>query len=60
MTGIPGAVPSLLNPPAGCRFHPRCERATEECRTIRPGTTGNPAHHEVRCYHPVENLGDTA
>ena len=29
---IPGAIPDLVHPPAGCRFHPRCAFATEECR----------------------------
>src|SRR5262249_32897610 len=29
---IPGAPPSLINPPPGCRFHPRCEFAEEDCR----------------------------
>src|SRR5262249_6376656 len=29
---IPGEVPSLIDPPAGCRFNPRCEYATSECR----------------------------
>src|SRR5439155_1404296 len=33
---IPGEVPSLVNPPSGCRFHPRCEYATAECRAGRP------------------------
>jgi peptide/nickel transport system ATP-binding protein len=29
---IPGTIPDLVHPPAGCRFHPRCTYATEECR----------------------------
>jgi peptide/nickel transport system ATP-binding protein/oligopeptide transport system ATP-binding protein len=29
---IPGAIPDLVQPPAGCRFHPRCAFATEDCR----------------------------
>ena len=29
---IPGAIPDLVHPPAGCRFHPRCALATEACR----------------------------
>ncbi len=33
---IPGAPPSLVNPPSGCVFHPRCELAIEECRGERP------------------------
>ena len=34
--GIPGAPPSLRNPPPGCRFAPRCPRATEACRARVP------------------------
>jgi oligopeptide/dipeptide ABC transporter ATP-binding protein len=30
---IPGAIPDLVHPPSGCRFHPRCAFATEECRS---------------------------
>ena len=33
---LSGDVPSPLNPPAGCPFHPRCPRATEKCRQMRP------------------------
>ncbi|MGH2614903.1 MAG: ABC transporter ATP-binding protein [Thermomicrobiales bacterium] len=29
---IPGTIPDLVHPPTGCRFHPRCAFATEECR----------------------------
>jgi peptide/nickel transport system ATP-binding protein/oligopeptide transport system ATP-binding protein len=29
---IPGTIPDLVHPPAGCRFHPRCSFATNECR----------------------------
>ena len=34
--GIPGTPPSLVNPPAGCRFHPRCPDAMEICSTRAP------------------------
>lgn len=50
---IPGEVPTLIDPPSGCRFHPRCGYATGECRAIRPGERGLEADHWVRCYHPV-------
>ncbi|MCF2531873.1 ABC transporter ATP-binding protein [Yinghuangia soli] len=33
---VPGSPPSLLNPPSGCAFHPRCGHAVELCRTERP------------------------
>ena len=35
-TGIPGRPPSLTNPPSGCRFAPRCPKATGECRESVP------------------------
>src|SRR4029077_8984648 len=34
--GIPGQPPDLANPPSGCRFHPRCDRAMEVCARIVP------------------------
>ena len=36
MRGIPGLPPSLLDPPPGCAFHPRCPHAMERCRVERP------------------------
>ncbi|MCB9138152.1 MAG: ABC transporter ATP-binding protein [Caldilineaceae bacterium] len=34
--GIPGVAPSLLTPPAGCAFHPRCSQALPHCMTVMP------------------------
>jgi peptide/nickel transport system ATP-binding protein len=51
---IPGDVPSLVGPPSGCRFHPRCDDATPECRGDRPARRALAPDHDVRCYHPVE------
>ncbi|HEY8456974.1 MAG TPA: ABC transporter ATP-binding protein [Actinopolymorphaceae bacterium] len=57
--GIPGAPPSLLNPPAGCRFHPRCELAMDVCRTEVPPQVGAELRFS-RCWwaeqHPDESL----
>jgi peptide/nickel transport system ATP-binding protein len=50
---IPGEVPSLIDPPGGCRFHPRCDYATAECAASRPAETGIGDTHRVRCHHPV-------
>jgi peptide/nickel transport system ATP-binding protein len=50
---IGGEIPALIDPPPGCRFHPRCLRASEECRAARPAVTSIGGGHEVRCYHPV-------
>ncbi|HEV8583801.1 MAG TPA: ABC transporter ATP-binding protein [Methylomirabilota bacterium] len=51
---IPGEVPSLVAPPPGCRFHPRCEYATAECREGRPAPRALASGHAVRCHHPVD------
>ncbi len=47
LTQIPGQPPSLLRPPAGCRFHPRCPHVMEVCKTTVPElmpTQRDPAH----------------
>ena len=49
-----GEVPSLVTPPSGCRFHPRCDYATAECRDQRPAPRALAANHGVRCHHPVD------
>jgi peptide/nickel transport system ATP-binding protein len=50
---IGGEVPGLIDPPTGCRFHPRCTRATDVCHIERPATTSVGAAHDLRCYHPL-------
>ncbi len=49
---LEGDVPSPIDPPSGCRFHPRCPLAKEICRTTVPREQ-NFAGHKVRC-HVVE------
>jgi peptide/nickel transport system ATP-binding protein len=49
--GIPGSIPSLLDPPGGCRFHPRCERATQRCRTEKPLLRELLPGRRVACHH---------
>jgi peptide/nickel transport system ATP-binding protein len=51
LEAIPGTVPSLLNPPVGCRFAARCRFATEICRTTEPPLRGLAAGHKVACHH---------
>jgi peptide/nickel transport system ATP-binding protein len=41
--GIPGSIPSLRNPPSGCRFHPRCPLAMPVCRSEAPRLRTAPA-----------------
>jgi peptide/nickel transport system ATP-binding protein len=49
LTGIAGNPPSLVNPPAGCLFAPRCAYANDECRTVRPELISY-GDHQVRCH----------
>jgi peptide/nickel transport system ATP-binding protein len=50
---LTGDVPSPMNPPTGCRFHPRCRFATERCRTERPALRPIAAGREVACHFPL-------
>jgi oligopeptide/dipeptide ABC transporter ATP-binding protein len=47
---LPGEVPSPVDPPSGCTFHPRCPLAIEICSTRRPGATSFGATHEAACH----------
>jgi peptide/nickel transport system ATP-binding protein len=49
---IPGQPPSLLNPPSGCRFHPRCAFAMPICRQQDPQLmpAGSDTLHEQACH----------
>ena len=49
---VVGEIPSAANPPPGCHFHPRCDRATERCRVEYPAWTSE-AHGGFACHNPV-------
>ena len=51
---IGGLPPDLSDPPPGCRFAPRCSRATDRCRTDEPPLTGETLAHLFACWHPVD------
>jgi len=47
---IPGIVPSLINPPKGCRFHDRCEFEMDVCRKVKPEFIEVKKDHFVACH----------
>ncbi len=49
LEAIPGTVPSLLNPPVGCRFAARCRFATDDCRAAEPPLLEVAPGHKVAC-----------
>ncbi len=49
-SGIPGRIPDYRNPPAGCRFHPRCPYVMDICRTEKPPAYQVDGDHEVACF----------
>ena len=49
-TILKGDVPSPINPPKGCRFHPRCPKRFEPCDQVEPKTKVAMSDHEVACH----------
>ena len=49
---LTGELPSPLNPPPGCAFHPRCRYATDKCKELAPSMEAH-ADRQVACYHPL-------
>lgn len=47
---LSGSPPNLANPPLGCRFHPRCPRVMDICRTERPEMVMLEEGHRVACH----------
>ncbi|MEA2875522.1 MAG: peptide/nickel transport system ATP-binding protein [Hyphomicrobiales bacterium] len=56
LEAIPGTVPSLLNPPPGCRFAPRCRYAMAKCREAVPPLTDIGGGHRVACVLVQDEL----
>jgi oligopeptide/dipeptide ABC transporter ATP-binding protein len=48
---IPGSPPSMISPPPGCRFHPRCEFAEEDCRVTETPLRLLPDGRATACLH---------
>jgi peptide/nickel transport system ATP-binding protein len=51
---LPGEPPSPINPPPGCRFHPRCQQAQEKCSQEEPPLELISKDHMVACWFPIE------
>jgi oligopeptide transport system ATP-binding protein len=50
---LEGDVPSPINPPSGCRFHPRCRYATDVCKQLEPPLVDYRDGHLAACHHPL-------
>jgi len=51
LVALGGEPPNLIAPPSGCRFHPRCPRATEICQREEPPVASS-GDHWAACWHP--------
>jgi len=51
---LSGEIPSPINPPSGCRFHPRCPHATAICREQEPPLSSYGAGRLAACHHPAD------
>ncbi len=52
-TILEGDVPSPVNPPPGCTFHPRCPNRIEICSRVRPDLVDTGGGHRFACHNPV-------
>ncbi|MEM4380417.1 MAG: ABC transporter ATP-binding protein, partial [Thermoplasmatales archaeon] len=50
LKSISGNVPNLINPPSGCRFHPRCPFVFDRCKVEKPETLEVSPGHTVACH----------
>jgi oligopeptide/dipeptide ABC transporter ATP-binding protein len=51
LVAIPGSPPSLISPPSGCRFHPRCKFAEQDCQVTEPPLRLIEHGHATACLH---------
>jgi peptide/nickel transport system ATP-binding protein len=47
---VRGEMPSPINPPSGCHFHPRCDQAMPECKESYPDTRSSTETHTTKCF----------
>jgi oligopeptide/dipeptide ABC transporter ATP-binding protein len=50
LENLPGAIPDLVAPPSGCRFHPRCSRAMPKCAAQEPPHFAIGDGYRVKCW----------
>jgi oligopeptide/dipeptide ABC transporter ATP-binding protein len=50
LVGIGGTIPNFIDPPQGCRFHPRCDYAMNICREVKPHLEDIEKGHKVACF----------
>ena len=50
LAGIPGLIPNLTSPPQGCRFHPRCPKVMDICKTVVPEARHVGPEHNAYCH----------
>ena len=55
---IEGMVPNPYNLPVGCKFHPRCFKATAKCREVEPQLETMPDGRQVRCWNKIMEGGN--
>jgi peptide/nickel transport system ATP-binding protein len=51
LESIPGNIPNLIEPPSGCRFHPRCAYMTQVCVDKVPQLENILTSRQVSCHH---------
>ncbi len=56
---LEGDVPSPINPPSGCRFHPRCRYMTDICVQVEPPLVEHGKGHLAACHHPLNVDAET-
>ena len=54
LVSIPGTPPNLIAPPSGCKFHPRCRFATDQCTSDDPTLVDYADKHLAACWHTEE------
>ena len=57
---LEGDVPTPIDPPSGCHFHPRCQFAEDICKRVNPGVTDAGSGHTFRCHVAAREFPESA